>query len=301
VHRADRRRVRDRVRATLAGRLSRPIDVLFLRHDHAPLRVEVDARRVMAHGRPSTLVVVRDLSARLQVEEERERLLAVAEAARTEATRMLAQVRRLSTQLVQAQESERRAIARELHDEIGQCVTGLSFTLEAAARGPPEPVLASARTQTRELIQRVRSLSLELRPGMLDDLGLLAALTWHMARFGEQTGIQVGFAHAGLDRRFSSEVETAAYRIVQAALTNVARHAACTTASVRAWATSGLVGVQIEDSGAGFAVEPVLARGETTGISGMRERARLLGGDLAIESTIGYGTRVTATLPLRNP
>jgi signal transduction histidine kinase len=146
---------------------------------------------------------------------------------------------------------------------------------------------------------RVDNLSLDLRPAILDDLGLLPALLWHFERYTAQTNVCVTFRHSGLEgRRFASEVETAAYRIVQEALTNVARHADVSEVMVRAWADQDVLAVQIEDQGAGFDLEATLAAGETTGLAGMRDRAVLLGGKLTVESAPGTGTRVTAEFPL---
>jgi len=148
-----------------------------------------------------------------------------------------------------------------------------------------------------DLIQRVRALSMNLRPPMLDDLGLLSALTWQIDRFQAQTGISVRFHHANLDQRFGSQVEITAFRIVQEALTNVARHAGVKEASVDIWATSTSLGVRIEDHGRGFNVAAALAA-RSSGLEGMRERSRLAGGHLVIESEPGRGARLSLELPL---
>src|SRR5262249_18900736 len=160
-------------------------------------------------------------------------------------------------------------IARELHDEVGQMLTGLKLTLDLMARQPAEAAARAANagraaTSLRErpiiqarqlvnaLVARVRDLSLDLRPAMLDHFGLIAALLWLFERYTAQTGIAVSFEHDRLERRFASEIETAAYRIVQEALTNVARHAAVSQVTVRAWADDRTVSVQIVDAGCGF-------------------------------------------------
>ena len=207
----------------------------------------------------------------------------------------------LSRRLVEVQEAERRYIARELHDEIGQLLTGLKLTLDMCARLPADEVarnLDEARDVVNELITHGRELSLVLRPTMLDDLGLLHALLWHLERYTTQTGIQVNFNHIGLESRFASAVETAAYRIVQEALTNVARHANVDEVVVRLWAAQDMLSIQIEDHGTGFEPEIVLAASASSGLSGMQERAVLLGGCLTIESDPGSGTRLTAELSL---
>jgi signal transduction histidine kinase len=208
----------------------------------------------------------------------------------------------LSRQLVEVQEGERRNIARELHDEIGQLLTGLKLLLEMGARVRPEKVkarLSEAQALVNELITRVRELSLDLRPAMLDDLGVLPALLWHFERFTELSRVRVVFRHSGLEeQRFSPEVETAAYRIVQEALTNVARHAKVAEVAVRLWVDENTLDLRIEDRGAGFDPEATLSAAASSGLAGMRERAVLLGGRLTVTSTSGGGTQVMAELPL---
>jgi PAS domain S-box-containing protein len=209
-------------------------------------------------------------------------------------------LREYARRLLEVQEQERRHLARELHDEVGQVLTGLKLTLEAGTHRPAAELpdsLRAALALVQELTARVRDLSLRLRPTMLDDLGLLPALLWLFERYTAQTKVRVDFEHRGLERRFPPEVETAAYRIVQEALTNVARHARVEGGSVRLWLDQDLLHVQVEDRGAGF--DPVSARGISTGLSGMQERAVLLGGAFRVESVPGDGTRVTAELPVR--
>jgi PAS domain S-box-containing protein len=206
----------------------------------------------------------------------------------------------LSRRLLEVQEQERRHLARELHDEVGQALTGFKLTLgacRASLPGEPPGCWAEAEGLLGELTARVRDLSLRLRPSMLDDLGLLSALLWLLERYTAQTGVRVDFEHRGLERRLPPEVETAAYQVVQEALTNVARHAGVGECQVRLWLDEGALHVQVEDRGAGF--DPALARGASTGLSGMEERALLLGGALRVESAPGAGTRVVAELPVR--
>ena len=212
------------------------------------------------------------------------------------------QLQALSQRLLEVQETERRLIARELHDEIGQALTGLQLFLEINAPTPREPALErveTAQSLVNDLISRVRDLALDLRPTMLDDLGLVPALLWQFERYTAQTGIQVNFKHIGLERRFDPDVETAAYRIVQEALTNVARYALVAVAEVNLWADAATLNVQVEDQGAGFDPEQVRATHRSNGLAGMRERATLLNGLLSIEAAPGAGTQITAELPLR--
>ena len=207
---------------------------------------------------------------------------------RTDAERM-----RLAAVLLE--EAERRHLAKELHDEVGQSLTALKLRLQVAE---PSEQVVQARGLVEEMLQRVSNLSLDLRPAMLDDLGLLPALVWLFERYTAQTAVQVQFAHAGLDGRLSPVVETAAFRIVQEALTNVARHAAVQMVNVRVWRDAKALSVQVADAGKGFDADAALAAGRSTGLSGMRERAAALGGTLLIEAGAGSGTRLTAELPL---
>ncbi len=218
-----------------------------------------------------------------------------------EVRRSREQLQALSIRLVEVQERERREIASELHDEVGQLLTGLKMNLEVAKVMPPgslQEQLDEALLRVNQLLNEVRSLSLDLRPPMLDDLGLLAALLWLIQRYEAQTSIQVEFKHSELTGRYATELETALYRIVQEALTNVARHSNMKRAAVRLWATQNTLGVQIEDEGEGFDPQAVLRSGNTSGLSGMRERMTLLGGRLTIESVLKGGTCITAEFPL---
>ncbi|MCA1664332.1 MAG: sensor histidine kinase [Myxococcales bacterium] len=201
---------------------------------------------------------------------------------------------RMRLAAVLLEEAERRHIAKELHDEVGQSLTALKLRLQVAEASEQ---VVQARSLVDELLTRVSNLSLDLRPAMLDDLGLLPALVWLFERYTAQTTVKVEFAHSGLDGRMSPIVETAAFRIVQEALTNVARHAGVPQVSVRVWRDGKSLSVQIADGGKGFDVAAAVAAGKSSGLSGMRERASALGGKMDIEST-NEGTRLTAELPL---
>jgi PAS domain S-box-containing protein len=210
-------------------------------------------------------------------------------------------LRALAAYLQSVREEERSRIARELHDEIGQALTGIKLVLERSIREQSASVqanLTQALVVANELIGRVRDLSLELRPAMLDDLGLLAALRWHFERYTSQVNIKVDFNQAGLERRrFQPEIETAAYRIVQEALTNVARHAKVERAEVNIRADDSMLRIEVRDAGIGFPSGSVITS-NTGGLSGMRERATMLGGQVIVDSAPGGGTLLTAELPL---
>ena len=211
------------------------------------------------------------------------------------------EMRALSLRLVQAQEEERRSLAHELHDEVGQLLTGLNMVLEAESAASYEQLRAkmrSAQQTVSDLTAQVRQLSLDLRPSLLDDLGLLPTLLWHFRRYTEHTSISVNFKHSGLDRILPPPVVLAAYRIVQEGLTNIARYAQVSSADVQIWLRDGHLMIALEDQGRGFALDRTLAERRSIGIVGMSERATLLGGQCVIDSTPGEGTRVFATLPL---
>lgn len=219
-----------------------------------------------------------------------------------ERARYAVQLQALSQRLLDVQETERRAIARELHDEIGQLLTGLRLTLEMSTPvmvGEAQENLHHAQLLVHDIMTRMRNLSLDLRPTMLDDLGVLPALLWHFDRFTGQTNLQVDFKHVGLDgRRFAPAVETAAFRIVQEALTNAARHAAVQHVTVRSWSDPDTLHVMIEDHGAGFETQTIPATSH--GLAGMRERVIAVGGQLTIDSVPGAGTCILAELPLKS-
>ena len=210
-------------------------------------------------------------------------------------------LRRMSRRLLEVQETERRSLARELHDEAGQLLTGLRMVVDRSLARAPEP-MREGLNEAVELIglltSRMRNLSLELRPQVLDDLGLLVALEWQFQRYIKQTGIEVDFRHTPVATRLPLLIETAIFRIVQEALTNVARHAKVSAVTVRLWLNAGRAGLQVEDKGVGFDVNGALARRNSSGVSGMKERADLLEGDFTLESNPGKGTLLTVEFPL---
>jgi len=207
-------------------------------------------------------------------------------------------LRELSRRLLQVQEEERRLLATELHDEVGQTLTGLKLMLEANARMTPEIRGDRNREAVRmvsELLDQVRQLSLDLRPPMVEDLGLAAAMEWLARRFETQTQLTVELQCTGLEREMSLETQMTAYRLVQEGLTNVARHAKVEAATVRVWVEDEALWTMVMDEGVGM---PGDSGHQGTGLSGMRERASLLGGSLQVESAPGQGTRIMATLPV---
>jgi signal transduction histidine kinase len=202
--------------------------------------------------------------------------------------------------VVGAQELERRRLARELHDETGQSLTsvllGLRAVEESATPEETRTALERARKTVVQTLQDVRRLAVELRPKALDDFGLVPALRRLSEGFSEQTGIHVEVESNLGDERLPSEVETALYRIVQEALTNVVKHARATNVSVLVTRKDGRVGAVIEDDGRGFDRENVRDAG--LGLIGMEERVALLDGSLQIESSEGAGATIVVDVPL---
>ena len=199
-----------------------------------------------------------------------------------------------------AQEEERRTIARELHDEVGQVLTAIKVELAVAehAIGAQRPALADARAITERAIHTVRDLSHLLRPPLLDDLGLPDTLEWYVKGFRKRHGILVDFFHDRSIGQLSRDADVAAYRIVQEALTNIVKHANATHCRVTLTPASGAVRLLIEDDGRGFDVAAV-SQGQLRGMGllGIRERVTQLNGTFRIDSQPGHGTRLIVELP----
>jgi PAS domain S-box-containing protein len=292
VHPEDRERVMSSIPALLAGSVH-PVsfEYRFRRADGSYADVfDRSFFLTNTEGRP-----VRMIGAMLDIS-ERKRL----EAKQRESGK---QLRALTRQLLRAQESERRRLARALHDEFAQLLTGLLLQLDLCAQdleGPVANRLGEALKLAHDLMARVRALSLDLRPVMLDDMGLVHSLLWHVENFSQRTGVRVDFQHEGLERRLPGEVETAVYRLVQESLANVSRHAKVPSASLKVWADQDSVYLEAEDKGIGF--DPSLIdEGVAAGLSEIRERVSLLGGELKVQSAPGQGTLLRASLPLALP
>lgn len=215
---------------------------------------------------------------------------------------------RLLNQVITAQEDERKRIARELHDETSQSLTSLMVGLKVLEEREERPeiraALADLRTQSSKVLDAAHSLALQLRPSVLDDLGLVPALERLIAEWRRTNAIPMAFeTNLGAGSRLPAPVESALYRIAQEALTNVARHAAATSAGVILELRRGSVSLIVEDNGCGFEAA-VLGRGardeRSLGLFGMRERATLLGGTLTIESAPGRGTTVFVEVPVES-
>ena len=214
-------------------------------------------------------------------------------------------LRSLSQRLLEAQESERRAIARELHDQIGQSLTLAHLALQRAARDEDcvEPV-HEAQASVAETLDRVRNLSLDLRPALLDDLGLLAALRWLADRQSRALEVEISLRADIGEELVPPLLRVPAYRVVQEALTNAVRHGQAKAVRVELARKGDRLLVTVRDDGRGFDPEGSFLRareGASLGLLGMKERTELAGGDFAIRSVVGEGTEVLALFPLDSP
>ena len=212
-------------------------------------------------------------------------------------------LQRLSAKLVSAQEEERRTIARELHDEVGQLLMAVKVELSVARRAlgtVGADALDGVQTITDTALSSVRDLSRLLHPALLDDLGLSAAIEWHLNGFGKRHDLRVEVLQERMDERLAPEIEAAAYRIVQEGLTNVAKHARATTCRVYLQRLPNTLLITVEDDGLGF--DPA-RQGDNgrhgLGLIGIRERVLQLGGSMRIDSGASKGTRLTVELPAR--
>ena len=205
----------------------------------------------------------------------------------------------LSARLLQVQEQERATIARELHDEVGGVLTAVKLNLLSLRRkrlsDAGEAALADGLTLVDSAIQTVRSRSLDLRPAVLDDLGLIPALKWYCARQAQRAGVAIELALDAIDLKPAPQLESTCFRIVQESVTNALRHAKARRIQVTLHRDEDSLVLEIADDGTGFA--PAAARrrglaGESSGLLGMEERANLMGGRLGIDSAPGAGTRV---------
>jgi signal transduction histidine kinase len=212
-------------------------------------------------------------------------------------------LQRLSSEVIRAQERERRIIARELHDEVGQALSAIKMELSIAERAAGSGLsalqLAPARTITDTALQTVRDLSRLLHPAILDDLGLAAAIDAYLKEFSVRYRLRVVVSHDGMEGRLSPDTEAVAYRIVQEGVTNVGRHARATTCRLHLAYAAGMLTITLEDDGIGFEQSDVVGSGGGPGLGliSMRERAATLGGSFHVESRPGAGTRLVVTLP----
>ena len=224
----------------------------------------------------------------------------------TEQRRMQENLRYYVSQVLKAQESERLRIARELHDDTAQALTGVSRRLDMLSSSgtdiPPELAerLDELREQTDSILDGVRRFSQDLRPPVLDDLGLLPALKWLLIALEEQDGIGANTRILGEPRRLPRDAELPLFRIAQEALNNVRKHSHASAVELTLDFRNDSIAMTVADNGSGFDLPPAtgdVAASGKLGLIGMQERARLLGGTIDIESKPGEGTKVVVTVP----
>ncbi|MNK74491.1 Oxygen sensor histidine kinase NreB [compost metagenome] len=211
----------------------------------------------------------------------------------------------LLEQVITAQEDERKRISRELHDETGQSLTSLLVGLKIVDKSPTleeaRKRLAELQELTSRTLEEVHKLSVELRPTLLDDLGLIAALRSYAKDFSRKFGVPVAFQAAGFEERVPPLVEVAVYRVVQEALTNIAKYASAKSVQLKLERSATALHAEVIDDGVGFDPEQVLAqkrKENRLGLLGMQERVTLLGGTFHLHSSEGEGVRIAFDLPL---
>ncbi|MDD3483298.1 PAS domain-containing protein [Azovibrio restrictus] len=248
-------------------------------------------------------------SRKIPLRDQEERIFAVATlcADITGEQQALEAVRRLSQELLQVQETERAALSRELHDELGQGLTALKFKLASLRRQVPgsgEASLGQAMEMVDALVDQVRGLARRLHPAVLDDLGLAAAVRWLLGGYQDeagQGGLQVSLTENLGDERLSPELELACFRVIQESLCNIRRHAVASHGVVLLFRNAERLHLVIEDDGHGFDLDDFRRDGPGfpggLGLRGIRERVAALGGELGLRSTPGLGTQVRVVFP----
>lgn len=248
----------------------------------------------------ATIAQGQDITGRKRAEEAMQRYALELEKHRNHLEEMVkertGELQSLSYRLIMVQEDERRAISRELHDQIGQSLTVLNLLLAKTLRSPEtaKTDIQEATQTVKEVLAQVRNLSSSLHPGMLEDLGLLSTLNWYFNDFGKKTGINIHFKPEGMESRLPPDVNITVYRIIQESLTNIARYAEVKEANVTLILKKQRLFIQIKDKGKGF---DVASQSVGVGLRGIRERVNSLKGNLKINSAPGYGTTIEVELP----
>src|SRR5688572_1168792 len=262
-----------------------------LKNGGEPMDIDAIGHLVVWRGRAARLVVLNDITERKRTQQDLER--------------SQVRLRALSRRLLDIQEKERARLARDLHDDVGQALTALKIQLEPLARPGGELAPRSRVDEIVDTVQhtleRVRQLSLSLRPPQLDDLGLAAALRSHLDRQARVAAIQAHFETEEAPQELAPDIETACFRVAQEAINNVLRHARARNLWVRLFTAGGRLAISVRDDGRGFDLEEVRARaanGASLGLVGMEERMALAGGSFELRSSPGQGTVLLATFPM---
>ena len=281
--------VKQRVNALYQGDTSQQefIHRYLYRQNGEPFEAEIAARIVPFQGQDCIQIVIRDLTESLQTQK-----------ALTSANQRLAS---LSAKTLEMVEAERKRIAGELHDDVGQSLTAIKLALRWLSKRLTEPLLLNKVEAIQQIcaetLETVRNLSMMLRPAQLDSLGLAAAIKWQADRLFSHSNIQCSVQTTDFSEIDNKSAEIVAFRIAQESLTNIVRHAEATQVQIRLTSDNDSLVISILDNGLGFDTSQ---HGETTGLANMRERAELLGGTLTVRSLPNVGTEINARLPLRN-
>jgi PAS domain S-box-containing protein len=272
--------------------VGRTIELYGLKKNGSTLPLEMALSALKLKEKWEATAIVRDITRRKKAEQELK-----------ESSRNLAY---LSKKIIKIQEDERKRISRELHDEIGQALTAINFQTESLRNNSlidskeVEEILDEIKSIADEASANVHRISYDLRPSMLDELGLIPTLQWYTNNFSKMTNIDVDLKTTAIVEKLSDETKTFLYRIVQEALTNVLKHAEATNANIKLTRCKNCVKLSIEDNGKGFDVKKELLFRKTKGglgILGMSERAKLAGGNFNIVSNPGHGTKLTLEIP----
>jgi len=280
--------LRQQVRRAFRGEGAPPVVTgAIVRFDGQSREVEIASAPLPDHGRTVVQMVITDITQRQRQEREQ--------------ARHRRELRQLSASVVQAREEERRRIARELHDELGQRLTALKMELSslgaAAARPSPDTRVANMLEMVDDTVAAVRRIAADLRPMMLDDLGLNAAIEWLARDAARRMDVEITVNLGEEDPRVAEGAAIAVYRMVQEALTNVARHAQASAVGIEMRHEDGELVLTVRDNGIGFTERSLQHEGRY-GLLGIRERAHMLGGRLEVDNAPGGGGRLTVRLPL---
>ena len=304
IHPEDRDLVRARIRRIDIEGARTPLqEYRILRLDGRVIDIEATGERIAYQGKPSNLVIIRDISGRKQAERE---MQALNERLQQEQTHR----KLLSKRLIDLLEEDRRELSMELHDRTGQILAMLKMDLEiilSALKGADTPLqnrVGAAIEKTSLAINDLRIIAYGLMPQMIENLGLIPSLRAMLKDIEARAGIEVNFFCLGFSKRFERDKELAIYRILQEALTNIVKHARAKRVFVNLIEKDQGISLSIEDDGVGFEPEEKMRISRTGGPLGlhiMRERATHLGGELVVESRIGGGTHLLAEIPIFSP
>ncbi|HYM95488.1 MAG TPA: PAS domain S-box protein, partial [Chitinophagaceae bacterium] len=291
VHSDDRPIVAENVRARLQGeQTSIHYEANGQKKNGDIIRAEIFGSRTEYEGKPAIIGTLLDISHRKKGEEKLKQ--------------SYEEIRRLSDHLQKVREEERTHIAREIHDELGQQLTVLKMDTSwlkkrlASADDAIRKKLDDLLELLDDTVKTVRRISSELRPSLLDDMGLVAAMEWHLKEFEKRAAVKTMFAYPDKELLLPDVIKTGLFRIFQESLTNVARHAGAKTIKINLQKENKRIVLNIEDDGKGFEQEKATNK-KTLGILGMKERTFMMGGNYQIKSKPGKGTQVVVSVPYR--